>query len=349
MKKRIGIVLGLTLGLWSCSEKIETEPEAVEKPLFEIPSTFPTPTYNMASNPITEDGFVLGKKIFFDGKLSRDGTISCAECHNQVYAFTHHGHAISHGLDGLVGIRNAPTLVNLAWQNTFFWDGGVFDLDLFSLAPIENHVEMDEKIGNVLDKLRNDKDYPGLFKKAFGTEDITTERFLKSLSQFMLTLISANSRYDKYIAGKEPFTSEETEGLRLFKEKGCVTCHPEPLFTDHSFKSNGLPTDFYRNFIDYGRFRITELDVDKNKFKVPSLRNIEYTFPYMHDGRFNGLDEVLDHYSDGMADLENLDPIFKKTTKIGVALTAKEKSQIIAFLKTLTDEGFLKDKRFAAP
>jgi cytochrome c peroxidase len=350
MKLSTGIVFGLILSmLVACSEKVVTEPEVINKPLFEKPNTFPAPLYKMESNPITEDGFYLGKKIFYDGKLSRDGTISCAECHNQTYAFTHHGHAISHGIDGLVGLRNAPAIQNMAWQKNFFWDGGVFDLDLFSIAPIENPLEMDEKIGNVLDKLRKDKDYPGLFKKAFGSEEITTERFLKSLSQYMLTLVSANSKYDKYIAGKAPFSSDETEGLRLFKEKGCVTCHPEPLFTDNSFRSNGLPTDFYRNFIDYGRFRITELNQDKNKFKVPSLRNIEYTFPYMHDGRFLGLEEVLDHYTDGVADLENLDPIFKKTEKKGIALSSKEKTQIIAFLKTLTDEEFLKDKRFAAP
>ncbi len=333
--------------LWGCSEKEITDPET-SLVLFEKPSTFPNTSYKMKSNPITEEGFLLGKKIFFDGKLSRDGSISCAECHNQAYAFTHHGHAQSHGIDGLVGSRNAPALQNLAWQKTFFWDGGVFDLDLFSIAPIENPVEMDEKIGNVLEKLRKDQSYPPMFKKAFGTEDITTERFLKSLSQFMLTLVSANSKYDQYKAGKANFSTDEKAGLALFNEKGCASCHPELLFTDESFKSNGLPTDFFRTFVDTGRFRITELNEDKYKFKVPSLRNIEYTFPYMHDGRFNSLEDVLDHYAEGsMADLENLDPIFKKNTKRGITLTAKEKSQIIAFLKTLTDEEFLKNKQFA--
>ena len=346
---RMGIVLGLILSmLVACSEKVVTEPETINKPLFEKPSTFPNPIYKMESNPITESGFVLGKKIFFDGKLSRDGTISCAECHNQAYAFTHHGHAQSHGIDGLVGPRNAPALQNLAWGKTFFWDGGVFDLDLFSIAPIENPVEMDEKIGNVLEKLKKDASYPPLFKKAFGTEEITTQRFLKSLSQFMLTLVSANSKYDQYKAGKVNFSNDEKTGLALFNEKGCGNCHTEPLFTDESFRSNGLPTDFFRNYVDHGRFRITELKEDKYKFKVPSLRNIEYTFPYMHDGRFLSLEDVLDHYADGtMADLENLDPIFKKTEKRGIALTSKEKSQIIAFLKTLTDESFLSDKKFA--
>lgn len=347
MKKKLGILLVLTLILWGCSKEKTTEPDAPFI-LFEKPNTFPNTSYKMESNPITEDGFLLGKKIFFDGKLSRDGTISCAECHNQPYAFTHHGHAQSHGIDGQVGPRNAPALQNLAWGKTFFWDGGVFDLDLFSLAPIENPVEMDEQIGNVLEKLRKDSTYPPMFKKAFGTEEISTERFLKSLSQFMLTLVSANSKYDQYKAGKDNFSNDEKAGLTLFNEKGCASCHPEPLFTDESFKSNGLPTDFFRNFVDFGRFRITELNEDKYKFKVPSLRNIAYTFPYMHDGRFNSLEDVLDHYADGgMADLENLDPIFKKNTKRGIALTSKEKSQIIAFLKTLTDEEYLKNKRFA--
>lgn len=347
MNQKLGILLVLTLTLWACSKEETAEPDS-PLVLFEKPSSFPSPSYKIESNPITEEGFLLGKKIFFDGKLSRDGSISCAECHNQAYAFTHHGHAQSHGIDGQVGLRNGPALQNLAWQKTFFWDGGVFDLDLFSIAPIENPVEMDEKIGNVLEKLRNDQSYPPMFKKAFGTEEVTTERFLKSLSQFMLTLVSANSKYDKYKTGKANFSNDEKVGLTLFNEKGCGSCHPEPLFTDESFKSNGLPTDFFRNFVDFGRFRITELPEDKYKFKVPSLRNIEYTFPYMHDGRFSSLEDVLDHYADGgMADLENLDPIFKKNTKRGIALTSKEKSQIIAFLKTLTDEEFLKNKRFA--
>ena len=347
MKLRLGIVLVVSILLWACSKEQTTEPEG-SLVLFAKPSTFPNTSYKMESNPITEDGFLLGKKIFFDGKLSRDGTISCAECHNQPYAFTHHGHAQSHGIDGQVGPRNAPALQNLAWGKTFFWDGGVFDLDLFSLAPIENPVEMDEQIGNVLEKLRKDKSYPPMFKKAFGTEDITTERFLKSLSQFMLTLVSANSKYDQYKAGKASLSNDEKAGLTLFTEKGCASCHPEPLFTDESFRSNGLPTDFFRNFVDEGRYRITELKEDKYKFKVPSLRNIEYTFPYMHDGRFLSLEDVMDHYADGnMANLETLDPIFKQNTKRGIALNQKEKSQIIAFLKTLTDESFLKDKRFA--
>lgn len=238
----------------------------------------------------------------------------------------------------------------MAWGKTFFWDGGVFDLDLFSIAPIENPLEMDEKIGNVLAKIRKDASYAPMFKKAFGSEEVTTERFLKSLSQFMLTLVSASSKYDKFKAGSATFTANETAGLTLFAEKGCASCHPEPLFTDESFKSNGLSTDFFRNYVDQGRYRITELPEDKYKFKVPSLRNIEYTFPYMHDGRFNSLEDVLNHYADGkMADLETLDPIFKKNTKRGIPLTSTEKSQIIAFLKTLTDEEFLKNKRFAAP
>ena len=349
MKTTLGIVIGLLILLCGCSKENTTEPNLATA-LFEKPVTFPNTSYKMEANPITEDGFQLGKKLFYDGKLSRDGSISCAECHNQPYAFTHHGHAQSHGIDDQVGPRNAPALQNLAWGKTFFWDGGVFDLDLFSIAPIENPLEMDEKIGNVLAKIRKDASYAPMFKKAFGSEEVTTERFLKSLSQFMLTLVSASSKYDKFKAGSSTFTANETAGLTLFTEKGCASCHPEPLFTDESFKSNGLSTDFFRNYVDQGRYRITELPEDKYKFKVPSLRNIEYTFPYMHDGRFNSLEDVLNHYADGkMADLETLDPIFKKNTKRGIPLTSTEKSQIIAFLRTLTDEEFLKNKRFAAP
>lgn len=313
--------------------------------LFSVPANFPKPVYDFSKNPVTKEGFELGKTLFYDGDLSRDGTISCAECHNQPYAFTHHGHDISHGIDGKKGMRNAPPIQNMAFQDEFFWDGGVFNLDLFSIAPLENPLEMDEKLGNVLEKLRKKEKYATLFQKAYGSKEITTERFLKALSQFMNTLVSANSRYDKYIRKEAggTLTEEELTGLAIFKQK-CGSCHSGELFTDQSYRNNGLSV---YNAEDTGRHRITQKDSDKYKFKVPSLRNIAVTAPYMHDGRFFSLDAVLNHYDEGMIDSPTLEPVFKNEKKLGIPLSSDEKTKIVAFLKTLTDDEFLKDKRFA--
>ncbi len=345
----------------ACSkiEQVSVQPDK----LFVAPENFPKPTYNLEKNPITQEGFDLGKSLFYEGLLSRDGTISCGECHRQDYAFTHHLHDLSHGIDNQIGLRNAPALENLAWVQTFGWDGGVFDLDLFSISPIENPVEMDEKTGNVLEKLRKTTKYPPMFKNAFGTTEITSERFLKALSQFMLALVSVNSRYDKYNRKEEGATLSETEltGMVVFKQK-CSSCHAGELFTDGSFRNNGLPpTERSQSIItivngekkvsivpvyDDGRARVTEQPQDKNKFKVPSLRNIEASRPYMHDGRFQTLEEVLNHYSSSVTNTQNLDPLLQQNGKLGISLSDTEKTQIIAFLKTLTDRKFLEDKRF---
>jgi cytochrome c peroxidase len=337
--------LFLSFMVWLVSCSILGQ-DASPETLFAVLEGFPQPTYHLSKNPITGDGVALGKKLFYDGILTRDGTIACGECHNQSHAFTHHGHGFSHGIYNREGTRNAQPLVNLAWQDSFFWDGGVFDLDMFAIAPIENPLEMDEKLGNVLTKLKESKEYPLLFKKAYGSEDITTERFLKALSQFMLTLVSANSKYDQFLAGKTQLTTDETAGLQLFKDKGCASCHSGVLFTDHSFLSNGLLPEYTG---DLGRYRITENAADKNKFKVPTLRNIEVTYPYMHDGRFLNLEGVLQHYVEGVKETGSLDPLLKQTGRLGINMTKEEQQKIIAFLKTLTDQEFLKNPRFAAP
>lgn len=350
--------------LWSACSKIETAVVEPDK-LFVAPNNFPKPTYNLDKNPITKEGFELGKSLFYDGILSRDGSMSCGECHRQDYAFTHHLHDLSHGIDNQIGLRNAPALQNLAWEKTFGWDGGVFDLDLFSISPIENPVEMDEKVGNVLEKLQKTSKYPPMFKNAFGTTEITSERFLKALSQFMLALVSVNSRYDKYMRKENGATLSETElaGMAVFKQK-CASCHAGELFSDGSFRNNGLPPTERSQaiitivngekkvslvpVIDDGRARVTEQLEDKNKFKVPSLRNIEASKPYMHDGRFQTLEEVLNHYTNTVTNTSNLDPLLHQNGKLGISLTDTEKAQIIAFLKTLTDRQFLADKRFTA-
>ncbi|WP_228713841.1 cytochrome-c peroxidase [Arundinibacter roseus] len=338
------MMFGLVVGLLSGCSPSDGPPPA--EPLFEVPANFPAPTYDLSKNPITQEGFELGRALFYDPILSRDRTISCGECHSQSSGFTHHGHDVSHGIDDRKGTRNSMPVQNMAWESEFFWDGGVGDLDFVSIAPIENPVEMDEKTGNVLEKLRKSKSYPGKFKKAFGSEEITTERFLKALSQFMLTLVSADSRYDKFVRQEgEVFTTDERAGLTIFEQK-CASCHAGALFTDGSYRNNGLPIQGVK---DLGRYRITEQQTDRYRFRVPGLRNVAVTAPYMHDGRFYTLEAVLDHYERGVQKTENLDRLLQKNDRPGIPLSSEEKRQLIAFLHTLTDQSFLQDTRFAAP
>lgn len=331
-------------GIYACQKDgIET----IDIPFigFQKPANFPEPVYHFNTNTVTKDGFELGRKLFYETMLSANNTISCGSCHIQTSAFTHHGHSVSHGIFDRMGTRNSPPIMNLAWNTSFMWDGGIADLDLQSVAPITNHLEMDETMPNVLNKLRTSTVYPALFKKAWGTEEITTSGFLKSLSQFMAMCVSSNSRYDSIMrneAGKS-FTAEETEGRELVKQK-CGNCHKEPLFTDNSFRNNGLSVSMVN---DEGRYPVTQNNADKYKFKVPSLRNLAYTAPYMHDGRLLTLDAVLDHYTTQVQNTPNLDPLLQQNATLGIALTAAEKDRIKSFLNTLNDKSFLFDKRFS--
>ncbi|WP_459210190.1 cytochrome-c peroxidase [Aquimarina rhabdastrellae] len=332
----------------SCSSDKETYMPISSNPALEftVPSNFPEPTYNMALNPPTEKGFELGKKLFYDGKLASDGVVSCGFCHIQDFAFTHHTHIVSHGVDGALGTRNAQPLHNLAFQKEFTWDGAAAHLDLQPVIPITAEVEMNETFSNIISKLQQDPSYVTLFSQAFKDQQINADNILKALSQFMIMMVSSNAKYDKIERNEGAvFTDSEARGFELFKTK-CANCHQGTLFTDQSYRNNGLPIDPQYN--DIGRKRVTGLDTDIYKFKVPNLRNIEVTFPYMHDGRFKTLPDVLDHYSDGMVNSETLDPFFKQgDTVIGIPMTDSEKEDIIAFLKTLTDDSFIADDRFS--
>lgn len=309
-----------------------------------LPSNFPEPVYSLKENPVTEKGFLLGKKLFYDGNLSSNGIVSCGFCHQQPSAFTQHGHDVSHGVEDRLGKRNSLAINNVIWMKTFFWDGGVNHLDFVPLNALENEVEMDETLENVLIKLNQSEGYRTAFREAFQVEEIQSAQFLSALSQFMAMLISANSRYDKYIRNEGvQLTEQELKGLQLFQQK-CSSCHATDLFTDGSYRNNGITNDFR---FDKGREEITLNIADRGKFKVPSLRNIEYTDPYMHNGSLYSLEEVLDHYAAGVKDSNTLDPLLKQNGNLGIALTEEEKSNIIAFLKTLTDHEFLRDKRFS--
>lgn len=341
--------------LASCSSDSSESMDAIDSsytPLpnpelnFEVPSNFPETTYNISQNPPTERGFELGKKLFFDGRLASDGVVSCGFCHIQEFAFTHHTHITSHGVDGQIGERNAQPLHNLAYMQDFTWDGAATFLDSQYIIPITAEKEMNETIANVLAKLEADDTYPTLFANAFGSEGITTERTFKALSQFIVMMTSANSKFDKWQRGEAvTLTTDEDAGRLLFESK-CASCHAGSLQTDQTYRNNGLAID--PEFNDIGRERVTGLAGDRYKFKVPSLRNIEITFPYMHDGRLQTLEDVLDHYSDAVVDSPTLDSTLRQDDgSLGITITPTEKTQIITFLKTLTDNDFLLDNRFS--
>ncbi|WP_010182074.1 cytochrome-c peroxidase [Aquimarina agarilytica] len=311
-----------------------------------IPANFPDLTYDLSLNPPTQEGFALGKRLFYEGKLSSTGVISCGECHRQEFSFTHHKHIVSHGVNGLLGTRNSPPVQNMAFLNEFNWDGAANHLDMQPIIPITSEVEMNETFTNVLAKLAADENYPPLFEAAFENGKIDTANMLKALSQFMVMMISADSKYDKFTRNEGGISLNEQEqaGQALFESK-CASCHAGTLFTDQSYRNNGLPIDPKYN--DMGRKLVSGLDTDAQKFRVPSLRNVELTLPYMHDGRFKTLKDVLDFYDSGMVNSETLDPVLTNNGKLGIPLTETEKEQLITFLKTLTDTNFAFDRRFA--
>ncbi|MCE7057431.1 cytochrome-c peroxidase [Algoriphagus sp. AGSA1] len=340
-----GVAVFLAVLIFSCSPGEEL-PERFSG--FVQPQGFPEASYDFSRNEVTKEGFELGKRLFFEPRLSRNNTIACGSCHIQSAAFTHHGHDVSHGIDDLLGIRNPMPIMNLAWGEEFFWDGGVFDLDLAAVNAITSPVEMDENVPNVLKKLREHPEYPDLFKKAFGTAEITDARFFKALSQYMLLAVSDNSDYDKVRRNEAgaAFSPQQLAGYRVFA-KNCASCHAEPLLTDQSYRNNGLAPNHIN---DQGRFEVTLNDADRYKFKVPSLRNWQYTGPYMHDGRFLTLNRVIEHYRTGMVDSETLDPVFRNADgSIGIAISDVEKDNLIEFLNILNDRDFVTDPLLAEP
>lgn len=308
----------------------------------EYPDYFPEPAYDFNKNPLNKDKIELGRALFYDPILSKDGMISCASCHSPYNAFAHTDHDLSHGIDDQIGTRNAPALFNLAWQSSFMWDGAINHLDIQALAPISHPKEMNESLANVVAKLQKTEHYPSLFAKAFGEPKITGEYILKALSQFQLTLVSADAKYDQMKRGELEFSEQEQKGYALFLEN-CNSCHSEPLFSNYSFANNGLPIDTTLN--DFGKGEISGKETDKMLFKVPSLRNLSYTFPYMHDGRFKKLSQVLNHYTSGIVQSPNL----AKELAAPMNLSSNDKVDLIAFLLTLNDRNFVFDPRHQFP
>ena len=298
-------------------------------------------------NPLTVEGVALGRFLFYDEILSGNNSQSCATCHSQDFAFTDNGNKTSVGIDGTMGDRNTPAVINVGWLTSLFWDGRATTVEDQALGPVPNPIEMHLEWTEAMIKLNNHENYPDLFFKAFGTYDIDSTMVVKAIAQFERTIISSNSKWDRYLRGEVSLTKAEAKGFEIFfTEKGdCFHCHTSILFTDNLFHNNGLDSIFN----DEGLSNITNNPNDKGKFKTPTLRNIEFTAPYMHDGRFATLEEVIDFYSDGIIWSPSIDPLMKKVSQGGVNLNEEEKNNLIAFIKTLTDTTFVNNSDYSNP
>jgi cytochrome c peroxidase len=354
MRKLLFLSLNLGLILLNSCSKDEKLYAPIPSPL-EIPELF---EMNILSpiiptdNPQTEEGIFLGRKLFFDPILSINNTQSCANCHQTGLSFTD-GTRFSLGVNGIETPRNVMPLFNLAWNydRNFFWDGRSFSLEHQALEPITHPNEMANHWDNILSKLSTDQQYVRLFQEAFGRRSIEKEMITKAIAQFERTLISADSKFDKYLNNEISLSTEELAGLNIFmnEEKGdCFHCHGSPnnpLWTDNQFHNNGLDSSFE----DLGLGAFSGDPADNGKFRTPSLRNLIYTAPYMHDGRFETLDDVIDHYSEGLKHSSTIDPLMKKVAQGGVQLTDTEKIQLKAFLLSLSDSNFVSNPNFTNP
>ena len=332
--------------LWLSLASCQTD-EALPEP---TPYTFDVPGYfgsvpQPLDNKATVEGVALGKKLFFDPILSRNNTISCSSCHHPEKAFTD-GLPKSVGIDGRIGRRNAMALVNLAWANRFFWDGRIFSLEAQVLLPVPDHLEMDLPWEEAEARLNANSEYRQMFRRAFllePDEPVMAVHVAKAISQFMRTLISSDSKFDRFVRGETMLSPAELRGFDLFRTEraDCFHCHGHDgfaQFTNNSIQNNGL--DPQGAWLDSGLSLHTGLSFNIGMFKTPTLRNIAVTAPYMHDGRFATLEEVIDHYDSGGHPSQTIDPLMK-FVGVGLQLSAQEKSDLLAFLHTLTDEAFL--------
>ncbi len=312
---------------------------------FQTSATFPIPDLPR-DNPLLVERVELGRKLFFDRRVSINDQQSCADCHSPEKAFTD-WRQTARGAEGGSGPRKTMPLFNLAWKKEFFWDGRVNNLREQVLQPVQNPVEMHQSLTNLVVKLgRVDANYPPLFAAAFGSPEITAEKISLALENYVLTLTSFDAKFDRVLRGGERFTAEEQRGFELFSTEydprrgqfgaDCFHCHGGALFQSQGFANNGLD----EIFSDPGRGKITGKVSDQGKFAVPSLRNVALTAPYMHDGRFHSLEEVVEHYATGVKRSATLDPNLAKHPDGGVPLSAEDKRALVAFLKTLTDARF---------
>ena len=349
----ISFSLLLVFVLKSCQKDIELVSYTATPYELQIPQGFPQmviPT----DNPMTVEGVALGRKLFYDKRLSQDNSLSCSSCHLQANAFSD-PRSFSEGVTGAIGVRNAMALVNLGWEQFFFWDGRSATLEEQAFFPVIDPREMNATWSDVIAKLQADPEYKKMFNQAFSTPGITVDRVTKAIAQFERTLISGNSKFDKVLRGEVSFTPSEANGYDLFtKDKDefnnisgadCFHCHGPILMSKQVFANNGLNA----NFIDLGLGAITFNPNDNGRFKAPTLRNIELTGPYMHDSRFSTLDQVINHYSNGLVMSPTIDPLMKFAADGGVGLTPQEKADVKAFLLTLTDWDFVNNPEFSDP
>lgn len=332
-KTSVGLILFLLIltTFFSC---VKNQPPVVTNTTtpyeINVPKGFPVIVYN-PNNPMTKEGVELGRKLYYDPIISNDGR-TCSQCHFQANGFT-------------TFTSNALVHANLAWSTNFLWKGEVSGtLEDQMVFEVTKFFETD------VSKLNANSEYKQLFKKAFNINTITEKDVAFGLAQFFRALVSYNSKFDKFLRGEEDLSPSELNGFILFTtEKGdCFHCHSIPLTTDNAFRNIGLDSAY--NSTNWGRYEVTHNPLDKGKFKVPTLRNIELSAPYMHDGRFATLAEVIEHYNSGVKISKTIDPIMTKAGKeYGLNLSAQEKKDLISFLKTLTDTSFINNKAFSKP
>ncbi|MDX1476421.1 MAG: cytochrome c peroxidase [Saprospiraceae bacterium] len=358
------LVIGIVLLVLSagCGEDPFVEPGDLEHIPFgatpytpQIPQGFPQ-LEQPASNPMTVEGVWLGRKLFFDPILSRDSTMSCSSCHLQASGFTD-ALPVSEGVDGIAGKRSAMSLINAGFMyNGLFWDGRAASLEEQALLPVEDPIELHDTWDNVEAKLQRHPDYPADFRRAFGIrdkEEITRDLTVRAIAQFERTLISTGqSRFDQFMRGEIFLEENEFNGFEMYfdisgelPDAECAHCHAAPLLTTNGFRNNGIEdVATIDDFPDLGLGAVTGDRFDNGKFKIPTLRNIEYTAPYMHDGRFATLEEVIEHYNSGGFRVENTDPLIRP-----LGLTEQQKADLLAFLLTFSDTTFLTKEAFSNP
>jgi cytochrome c peroxidase len=354
----LGSIL-FTVYLISCKKDPAITNYAPKPYNLELPPFFPQfPA--LKNNALTEEGVQLGRMLFYDPILSEDSTQSCASCHNQKRAFTDNGKAFSLGIKGIAGTRNSMPLFNLNWHaRGFFWDGRAPTLQEQILIPIEDPIEMASTVEGALERINNSGKYENQFFKAFGVKKATETELAKAIEQFMLTLISSNAPYDKWRRGGQSLSQDALDGLAFTQaendpsigERGgdCFHCHSQSgeLFSINDFTNNGLDAVL----TDNGYVAATGRASDEGKFKAPSLRNLAFTAPYMHDGRFKTLEDVLDHYGDHVAlNSPNIDPNMRHSRRLGqIQFTRDEKDKMLAFLNALNDSTFINNPAFSNP
>lgn len=366
LKKRFVLIICIVVIALVACQKEDDNPnsdssgDAIYDPTAYVLNTLDFPSPNIsADNQLTVQGVRLGRMLFYEKKLSSDLSMSCASCHKQSNAFSD-TNRFSIGVNGLPGKRQAMAVFNMAWNNNeFFWDGRAHLLRHQSLLPIQDPLEMDETLSNVIAKLDSEEVYKNQFIRAFGDNQITELRISLALEQFMNSIVSVDSKYDRYLRGTDTLTTSEERGRFLFVTEfnpgvpslsgaDCQHCHSTRNFENDRYLNNGLDTD--AGMTDVGREDVTNMASDKGKFKVTSLRNIALTLPYMHDGRFKTLEEVVEHYNSGLKNSATLDPTLRfPFNSGGLMLSNTDKAHLVNFLKTLTDDNLLTNAEYSNP